>query len=54
MSDLKERQSTDSKQGGEGTNTFDGKSYDPMLKSVGEPPLNTTGGEKGRLKEGTK
>lgn len=53
-SDMKERQSTDSKQGGEGTNSFDGKSYDPMTVSVGQPPLNTTGGDKVGSKEGTK
>lgn len=33
---LKERQQTDSKQGGEGTTSFHGKSYDPMLKSINE------------------
>lgn len=41
MADLKERQSTDSKQGGEGTNSLNGKSYDPMLKNIGTPPGNT-------------
>ncbi len=34
MADLKERQTTDSKQGGEGTNSFDGKGYDAMLKDI--------------------
>jgi hypothetical protein len=36
MSDMKANQSTDAKQGGEGTNSFDGKSYDAMTVSVGE------------------
>lgn len=35
MSDIKERQSTDSKQGGEGTNSLDGKSYDFLGKDIG-------------------
>ena len=41
MSDIKTRQSTDSKQGGEGTNSFHNKSYDAMTKSIGTPPGNT-------------
>lgn len=41
MSDIKERQSTDSKQGGEGTNSFHNKSFDPLTKSIGTPPGNT-------------
>jgi hypothetical protein len=36
MSDMKANQCTDAKQGGEGTNSFDGKSYDAMTVSVGE------------------
>ena len=34
MSDLKANQTTDSKQGGEGTNSLHNKSYDPMTTSV--------------------
>ena len=50
----KERQTTDSDQGGEGTNSFNGKSYDAMTKSIGENPIgNTVGGEK-PLDDGTK
>jgi hypothetical protein len=41
MSDAKARQTTDAKQGGEGTNSFNGKSYDPMTKNIGTPPGNT-------------
>jgi hypothetical protein len=50
----KERQTTDSDQGGEGTNSFNGKSYDALTKSIGENPIgNTTGGEPA-LDKGTK
>lgn len=41
MSDIKERQSSDSKQGGEGTNSLHNKGWDPMLKNIGTPPGNT-------------
>ena len=41
MSDMKARQTTDAKQGGEGTNSFDGKSYEAMTKNIGTPPGNT-------------
>ena len=41
MSDMKQRQHTDSKQGGEGTTSFHNKSYDPLLKNIGTPPGNT-------------
>ena len=41
MSEIKERQSSDSAQGGEGTNSFDGKSYEAMTKNIGTPPGNT-------------
>lgn len=41
MSDMKERQATDSKQGGEGTVSLHNRSYDPMLKNIGTPPGNT-------------
>lgn len=41
MSDMKQRQQTDSKQGGEGTTSFHNKSYDPLLKNIGTPPGNT-------------
>lgn len=34
MSDIKDRQSTDSKQGGEGTNSLNGKSWDFMGKNI--------------------
>ena len=54
MSDTKQRQTTDSKQGGEGTNSFHGKSYDPMTVAIGQPPANTTGGDKVKSTEGTK
>lgn len=53
MSDIKSRQSTDSKQGGEGTNSLHNKGYDPMTKNIGRPG-NTTGGDKVGSKEGTK
>lgn len=53
MSDPKQRQSTDSAQGGEGTVSLNGKSYDPMLKNIGTPPGNTKATEP-ELKEGTK
>lgn len=35
MSNEKARQSTDAKQGGEGTNSFNGKSYEAMTVSIG-------------------
>lgn len=38
---MKERQTTDSKQGGEGTNSFHQKGYEPLLKNIGTPPGNT-------------
>lgn len=41
MSDAKMRQQSDSKQGGEGTNSLHNKGYDPMLKNIGTPPGNT-------------
>lgn len=41
MASMTERQTTDSKQGGEGTNSFHNKGYDPMLKNIGTPPGNT-------------
>ena len=34
-------QNPDSRQGGEGTNSFHGKSYDALLKNIGTPPGNT-------------
>jgi hypothetical protein len=53
MSDIKERQHTDSKQGGEGTNSLHGKSYDFLSKDISNVE-NTTGGDKEGSKEGTK
>jgi len=41
MSDAKARQQTDSKQGGEGTNSLHNKGWDPMTKNIGTPPGNT-------------
>ena len=41
MSDAKARQTTDAAQGGEGTNSLNGKSYEPMVKNIGSPPGNT-------------
>lgn len=41
MADAKERQSTDSKQGGEGTRSLHNKGWSPMLKNIGTPPGNT-------------
>ena len=41
MSDMKSRQSSDAAQGGEGTNSFHQKGYEPMLKNIGTPPGNT-------------
>jgi hypothetical protein len=50
----KERQTTDSDQGGEGTNSFHNKSYEALTKDIGLNPIgNTTGGEK-PLDDGTK
>jgi len=37
----KENQTTDSKQGGEGTNSLHNKGWDPMTKNIGTPPGNT-------------
>ena len=34
MEGLKQRQQTDGKQGGEGTNSFHNKSYDPLFKDI--------------------
>lgn len=34
MSDLKSRQTTDSKQGGEGTNSLHNKGWDAMYKNI--------------------
>jgi hypothetical protein len=51
---MSDKQSTDSKQGGEGTNSFNGKGYDALTKDIGLNPIgNTTGGEK-PIDEGTK
>jgi hypothetical protein len=52
MSDLKERQSTDSKQGGEGTQSLDRKSYEPLYKDLGE--VENTVGEVPALEQGTR
>lgn len=41
MSNIKERQSSDSKQGGEGTNSLHNKGWEPMTKNIGTPPGNT-------------
>lgn len=38
---IKERQSSDSKQGGEGTRSLHQKGWDPMTKNIGTPPGNT-------------
>ena len=35
MSDIKERQSSDSSQGGEGTNSLHNKGYDALTKDIG-------------------
>jgi len=50
MSDIKERQSTDSKQGGEGTNSLHNKGWealtkdiDPIENTVAELPAKDTG-----------
>jgi hypothetical protein len=41
-----EKQTTDSDQGGEGTNSFHNKGYDALTKDIGLNPIgNTTGGE---------
>ena len=53
MSDVKERQTSDSKQGGEGTNSFHNKSYDALTKNIGTPPGNTQAPEPDN-KTGTK
>jgi hypothetical protein len=36
MSDIKNRQSTDADQGGEGTNSFHNKGYDALTKSIND------------------
>lgn len=36
-----EKQTSDSAQGGEGTNSFHNKSYSPLTKNIGTPPGNT-------------
>lgn len=41
MSDTKERQTSDSKQGGEGTRSLHQKGWDAMTKNIGTPPGNT-------------
>ena len=41
MSEIKARQQTDSKQGGEGTNSLHNKGYDALTKNIGTPPGNT-------------
>ena len=41
MSDTKARQSSDSAQGGEGTNSLHNKGWDAMTKNIGTPPGNT-------------
>jgi hypothetical protein len=41
MSDIKERQSSDSKQGGEGTRSLHQKGWSPETKNIGTPPGNT-------------
>ena len=37
----KEKQQSDSAQGGEGTNSLHNKSWDAMTKNIGTPPANT-------------
>jgi len=41
MGNPKERQTTDSDQGGEGTRSLHQKGWDPMTKNIGTPPGNT-------------
>jgi hypothetical protein len=53
MSDIKQRQSTDSKQGAEGTRSLHQKGWEAMTKS-NIPGSNTSGGDKKGSKEGTK
>jgi hypothetical protein len=36
MSDIKSRQSSDNAQGGEGTNSLNGKSYEALTKDIGK------------------
>ena len=36
MSDINERQSSDAKQGGEGTNSFHNKGFDALTKNIGK------------------
>lgn len=38
---MKERQMTDSKQGGEGTRSLHRKGWEALLKNIGTPPGNT-------------
>jgi hypothetical protein len=41
MSDIKERQTSDSKQGAEGTKSLHNKGWDALTKNIGTPPGNT-------------
>lgn len=52
MSNLNERQTTDSKQGGEGTRSLDGKSYDALYKDISE--VENTEAEVPAVTDGTK
>ncbi len=52
MSDIKERQSSDSKQGGEGTNSLHNKGYDALTKDIGA--VQNTVAEVPAKDEGTK
>lgn len=38
---MKERQSSDNDQGGEGTRSLHNKGWDAMTKNIGTPPGNT-------------
>ena len=52
MSDIKARQTTDAKQGGEGTNSLNGKSYEALTKDIGK--VENTVAETPAIDEGTK
>jgi len=52
MSDIKERQSSDSKQGGEGTNSLHNKGWDAMTKNI--DAVENTVAETPPIDDGTK
>ncbi len=52
MSDIKTRQTSDSAQGGEGTNSLNGKGYEALTKNI--DPIENTVAEVPAKDKGTK